>query len=93
MKTLKNVIIIAIIVITCYIAYRMYTGSNDARLIEIEKSMTELNEKIQKISNDCDSLKQELEIVKCNTDTLKKGQAVIYNEVKKSNESFLSKLF
>lgn len=93
MKIIKQFLVCVFVAVILYIAYKMYSDSNNARLIELEKNTIELKKEIEKVSNDCDSLKVELDIVKCNTDTLKKGQSVIYNEVKKSNESFWSKLF
>lgn len=93
MKQIRPIIIYIFLGLLCYIAYKMYSGNDDTRLKELEKSTIELKQKIQKISNDCDSLKAELDVVKCNTDTLKKGQSIIYDEVKKSNTSFWDRFF
>ena len=93
MKKIRPIIIYIFLGLLCYIAYKMYSNNESNKIKELEKNTIELMQKIEKVSNDCDSLKKELNTVKCNTDTLKRGQAVIYNEVKKSNTSFWDRLF
>lgn len=58
---------------------------------EFREKIKELNSKIDTIKLGIDTIKKDVKIIKLDADTLKKGQHVIFNEIKK-DDSFLEKL-
>lgn len=89
--------ILTLIIALCFVSCDVDWRSNLARLRDIEDKENiireEFQNEIKKLHSEIDSMRNEIEIIKYNTDTLKRGQAVIYDEVKKSNTSFWDRLF
>ena len=83
-KALTIIAIIILAVLTIYNAYIANTKCVTEQ--QFKEYRTEFNERLNKVDENLDSLKRDC-------DTLKKGQQVIFEEVKKSNTSFLDKLF
>lgn len=62
------------------------------RINKVEVKVDSISQKVDYMQNDIDSLKHITKTIQVNTDTLKKGNEVIYSEVQKTNEGFFSKL-
>lgn len=59
---------------------------------EFEAYKAEFEAKISTLQNSIDNIDSDIDTLKSNVDTLKIGQRVIYEEVKKNNETFYDKI-
>lgn len=92
-------IVISLIVFTMWV-WGTATTDKEATKTDIEKVRQEFRSQFVKVLNELDSVKMELRAankkideLKEDTDTLKKGEAIIYNEVRKANEKTLWDFF
>lgn len=99
---MKNIsyILLALIVAVLFFVLINRTDENAASKTDIEKVRQEFRSQFVKVLNELDSVKMELRAankkideLKEDTDTLKKGEAIIYNEVRKANEKTLWDFF
>lgn len=83
----KALTIIAIIILAVLTIYNSYIANTQCVTHkEFKEFRTEFNERL----NDVD---ENLDTIKLNIDTLRKGQEVIYDEIKKTNIPFWKKIF
>ena len=59
---------------------------------EFEAYKIEFEAKINNLQNSIDNIDSDIDTLKHNVDTLRIGQRVIYEEVRKNNESFYDKI-
>lgn len=76
------------------------TTDKEATKTDIEKVRQEFRSQFGKVLTELDSVKAELRAankkideLKADTDTLKQGEAIIYNEVKKANDKTIWDFF
>lgn len=92
-------IVISLIVFTLWV-WGTATADKEASKTDIEKVRQEFRSQFGKVLNELDSVKAELRAanqkideLKADTDTLKQGEAIIYNEVKKANDKTIWDFF
>lgn len=97
-KTLYILLALIVVAICFYFVNR--TDEDAVSKTDIEKVRQEFRSQFVKVLNELDSVKMELRAankkideLKEDTDTLKKGEAIIYNEVRKANEKTLWDFF
>ena len=100
MKNKGFILFILTAVVICFIYFMNRNDEVGASKTDIEKARQEFRSQFGKVMNELDSVKAELRAanrkideLKADTDTLKKGEAIIYNEVKKANEKTLWDFF
>lgn len=100
MKKTLYILLALIVVAICLIYFVNRTDEDAVSKTDIEKVRQEFRSQFVKVLNELDSVKMELRAankkideLKEDTDTLKKGEAIIYNEVRKANEKTLWDFF
>lgn len=78
------------LVVWCYIKLGTITPASST---ELQDTRTELARRIDELESKIDSLQSNVSHIGNDIDTLKKGQVVIFNEVRKDGETFWSKFF
>jgi peptidoglycan hydrolase CwlO-like protein len=93
-------ILLALIVAVLFFVLINRTDENAASKTDIEKVRQEFRSQFGKVLTELDSVKAELRTankkideLKADTDTLKQGEAIIYNEVKKANDKTIWDFF
>lgn len=92
----KIIVIVAIIVVAVFITrLRIDFDTKNSYVTKGDfiDYTVEFNMKIGRIQSDLDSLKRDLDSVKLSLDTLKRGQVIIYDEVKKSPKSLIEMIW
>lgn len=88
MKNFIISILIVGVIVACGLVYR--AGYNDAASKkDLEELRKEFRSQIDSVLRNQDSIKAELMAIKCNTDTLKAGQEIIFKAMEENkNKSF-----
>lgn len=93
-------ILLALIVVVLFFVSINRHDENAASKTDIEKVRQEFRSQFGKVLTELDSVKAELRAankkideLKADTDTLKQGEAIIYNEVKKANDKTIWDFF
>ena len=100
MKNKGFILFILTAVAICLIFIVNRIDENAASKTDIEKVRQEFRSQFGKVLTELDSVKAELRAankkideLKADTDTLKQGEAIIYNEVKKANDKTIWDFF
>lgn len=78
-------VILAGLILWCYFCLGTLTPATSEQL---DETKIELKREIENLKIEIDSLKNGVNHVIDDVDTLKKGQVIIFNEVRKNNQSF-----
>jgi len=93
MKNISNLIMVLAIFALVGIGYKYLTDKETLKQNEFRDYRTEFRSEIDSLKLNIDSLKVDVQQIKFNTDTLKKGQQVIYQNVKKNETSQSNSFF
>lgn len=100
MKNKGFILFILTAAVICLIFIVNRNDENAANKTDIEKVRQEFRSQFSKVLTELDSVKAELRAankkideLKADTDTLKQGEAIIYNEVKKANDKTIWDFF
>lgn len=77
--------VVTVLVIWCYVQLGTMTPASST---ELQLTKDELVRRIEQLETQLDSANHKLDYVINDIDTLKKGQVIIFNEVKRSEKSF-----
>ena len=98
MKKTLYILLALIVVAICY--YIVNRNDNTVTPDDINKVRQEFRSQFGKVLTELDSVKAELRAankkideLKADTDTLKQGEAIIYNEIKKANDKTIWDFF
>lgn len=80
---MKTLIATIAVLIVCGLAYIQYGGAKSATSDELKATERELARRIDSLSAKLDTLQNSVNRIDSNVDTLKKGQVIIFDEVKK----------
>ena len=83
---MKAIIWIALILVAAVCCFNAFNNQRAVTKEEFTETHKRLKMQIDSILKDCDSLKSELRAVRCNTDTLKAGQEVIFKTMSENRE-------
>lgn len=93
-------ILLALIAVAICLIYFVNRNDNTVTPDDINKVRQEFRSQFGKVLNELDSVKAELKAankkideLKADTDTLKQGEAIIFNEVKKANDKTIWDFF
>lgn len=96
----KTSYILALLAVVLFFVLINRTDENAASKTDLEKVRQEFRSQFGKVLTELDSVKAELRAanrkideLKADTDTLKQGEAIIYNEVKKANDKTIWDFF
>lgn len=85
---MKGLITIIAILVFVGLAYLCYPGAKTATSEELKATERELARRIDSLSAKIDTLQNSVNRIDSNVDTLKKGQVIIFDEVKKQPKTF-----
>ena len=83
---MKAIIWIALILVAAVCCFNAFNNQRAVTREEFTETHKHLKMQIDSILKNCDSLKSELRAVRCNTDTLKAGQEVIFKTMQENTE-------